>query len=184
MAALAKTAAKVSREAPEPRAAGGRYHGMRASGLFGVLLLLPAAAQAQPDGRAVFNEQCTPCHQADAQGVPGNFPPLAGNPDLFLARDFPARVVLFGLEGKITVKGQQIDGVMPPVGADLKDDEIAAVVNYVRSNFGNAALAPKGPKPMPPLDAASVAALRKLAGADKTYDYREKLKAEGGGRSK
>ena len=138
----------------------------------------PLAAHAEPpDGRAVFNAQCTPCHQPDAKGVPGQFPPLAGNADIFLARDFPARVVLFGLSGNITVKGQMIDGAMPPLGAVLKDEEIAAVVNYVRGGFGNAALAPKGPKTMAPLDAATVAGLRTMKDADQVFAYRKKLKA-------
>ena len=107
--------------------------------------------------------------------MPGNFPPLAGNPDLFLARDFPPRVVLFaGMSGKIAVKGQTIDGAMPALGELLKDDEIAAVVNYVRGAFGNDRLRPKD---MAPLDAASVAALRTLKDADKTFDYRASLQA-------
>jgi mono/diheme cytochrome c family protein len=154
---------------------------MRVTGLFVLSAALISAAQVSvahaqpPDGHAVFNAQCVACHQADAKGVPGNFPPLAGNPDLFLARDFPARMVLFGMSGKITVKGQQIDGTMPPLGGVLKDDEIAAVVNFVRGNFGNAALAAKS-RPMPPLDAATVAALRKQKDADKTYEYRKLLK--------
>ena len=141
--------------------------------------LLPAAqisaAHAQPrDGRSVFNAQCTPCHQPDAKGVPGNFPPLAGNPDLFLARDFPARVVLFGMSGKIVVKGAAIDGAMPPLGDVLKDDKIAAVVNYVRGDFGNAALRPKT---MQPLDAATVTELRKSKEGDDVHAYRDELLA-------
>jgi mono/diheme cytochrome c family protein len=151
---------------------------MRATAFLVLSVALMSAAQAQPpDGRAVFNEQCAACHQADAKGVPGNFPPLAGNPDLFLARDFPARMVLFGMSGKIEVLGQTIDGVMPPLGETLKDDEIAAVVNFVRGNFGNAALAPKAPRSMTPLDAATVAALRQQKDADQTYEYRQRLKA-------
>jgi mono/diheme cytochrome c family protein len=143
-----------------------------------VLLLLGATVSAvqaeQPDGGAIFNEQCAACHQADAKGLPGNFPPLAGNPDLFLARDFPVRVVLFGMSGKIEVLGQTIDGVMPPVGENLEDAQVAAVVNFVRGAFGNDKMAPKS---MPPVDSATVAALRKQKDADKTYEYRKRLKA-------
>ena len=136
------------------------------------------AAQAQPpDGRAVFNMQCIACHQPDAKGVPAQFPPLAGNTDIFLARDFPARVVLFGLSGRIAVHGQRFNGAMPPLGDVLKDEEIAAVVNYVRGAFGNDVLAPKAPKTMAPLDAATVADLRKMKDADQVYAYRKKLKA-------
>jgi len=143
---------------------------------FAVALVVQScvAAQAQPDGREIFNQQCIACHQPDGKGVPGNFPPLAGNTDIFLARDFPARVVLFGMNGKIKVMGQEIDGAMPPLGAVLKDGEIAAVVNYVRGAFGNDKLRPKD---MAPLAAATVAALRTIKDADKTHEYRTSLQA-------
>ena len=131
-------------------------------------------AHAQPDGRDIFSQQCIACHQPNGKGVPGSFPPLVGNRDLFLARDFLPRVVLFGMSGKIEVLGQTIDGAMPPLGDLLKDDEIAAVVNYVRGAFGNEKLRPKD---MAPLDAATVASLRKLKNADKTFEYRASLKA-------
>jgi mono/diheme cytochrome c family protein len=133
-----------------------------------------SAAQAQPDGRAIFNQQCVVCHQADAKGVPGNFPPLAGNADLLLARDFPARVVLFGMNGKIVVKGQIVEGAMPPLGDVLNDDEIATVVNFVRGHFGNAALAPKT---VTPLDAATIAALRASKQGEDVHAYRDELLA-------
>ena len=131
-----------------------------------------SVASAQPDGRAIFNEQCVACHQAGGKGLPGNFPPLAGNTDLFLARDFPAHVVLFGMSGKIMVKGDTIDGAMPPLGEVLKDEEVAAVVNYVRSNFGN-----QLPKSMAPLDAATIAAVRKEKEGEDVHAYRDDLLA-------
>ncbi len=134
-----------------------------------------AAHAQQVDGRVIFNTQCIVCHQSNGKGVPGNFPPLAGNPDIFLGRDFPARVVLFGMSGKIIVKGQVFDGAMPPLGDVLKDHEIAAVVTYVRGAFGNDKLSPKR---MQPLDAATVAALRKLKNGDQVYAYRKKLKEQ------
>ena len=152
-----------------------RAFGFALASLAGMTSL--AAHAEPPDGRAVFHTQCIACHQPDGKGVPAQFPPLAGNTDIFLARDFPARVVLFGLSGKIEVKGQVIDGAMPPLGDVLKDEEIAAVVTYVRGAFGNDALAPKGATTMQPLDAATVASLRKLKDADQVYLYRKKLKA-------
>jgi mono/diheme cytochrome c family protein len=139
----------------------------------------PAAAAAKVDGAQIFADQCSACHQQNGQGVAGQFPPLAQNPDIFLARDYPARVVLFGLSGKITIGGQSFDGVMPPLGV-LKDEEIAAVVRYVRTAWGNDA---RRPKSMQPVDAAMVAALRKnKATADKAFAYRQSLKAKAGAR--
>jgi mono/diheme cytochrome c family protein len=138
----------------------------------------PAAAQAPPakaaDGAAVFNEQCSACHQANGQGVAGQFPPLAGNRDLFLSRTFPAMVVLAGLDGTIDIGGKPLNGVMPPL-AYLGDAEIAAVVNYVRGAWGNDALRPAD---MAPLDAAAVAALRaKNVSSAQVQAERQRLKA-------
>jgi mono/diheme cytochrome c family protein len=88
------------------------------------------------DGMAVFNDTCVACHQEDGTGKAGEFPPLAGNQDLFLSSDFPAYVVLFGIEGVIEVNGKSFDNVMPPFDF-LDDEQIAAVLAYVRSNWGN-----------------------------------------------
>jgi len=75
--------------------------------------------------------------------VPKTFPPLAKNSDLFIDRLFPVYVVLHGLEGAVTIKGEQYRGVMPPFD-HLSDAEIAAVVTYVRTAWGNAKLRPAG----------------------------------------
>ena len=134
-----------------------------------------APAAAKVDGAAIFADQCSSCHQANGQGVAGEFPPLARNSDIFLARDYPVRAVLFGLSGKIDVGGKSFDGVMPPL-AVLDDEDIAAVVHYVRTAWGNAALRPQD---MQPADAAMVAGLRKnQALANQVYSYRQSLRAK------
>jgi mono/diheme cytochrome c family protein len=140
----------------------------------------PAAAAplvtktAVADGAAVFDDQCAACHQPKGEGVDGQFPPLANNRDIFLVRDYPARVVLFGMKGKIAVDGRDYDAEMPPLDV-LSDAEIAAVVAYVRESWGNAGLRPKS---MPPLDAAAVEALRaKKLSPEQVHAERQKLKA-------
>lgn len=126
------------------------------------------------DGSKLFQTNCSACHQPNGQGVPGQFPPLAGNPDLFLSRTFPANVVLFGLQGAISTEGKAVASVMPPV-AYLSDAQIAAVLNYVRGAWGNNKLQPPGFKP---LDAAAVAEVRKHPmSADQVLALRDKLKA-------
>ncbi len=95
------------------------------------------------DGAKVFADTCIACHQADGKGKSGEFPPLAGNRDLFLASDFPAVVALNGIAGPINVDGKPLDKEMPPFDF-LSDDEIAAVVKYVRSMWGNDKLRPAG----------------------------------------
>lgn len=119
----------------------------------------PAARAPAPavDGKAEFERQCAACHQAEGQGVPGAFPPLAGNPDLFRDRLFPVKVILNGLSGTLTVKGEKYSGVMPPFD-HLADAEIAAVVNYVRGAWGNAEQRPAG---FADIDAADVAGARR-----------------------
>jgi len=104
-----------------------------------------AAEQVKKDvaGIEVYKKACVACHGENGQGVPGAFPPLAENPYLFKDRAYPALVVLFGLEGPIEVKGQTYSGLMPSF-AYLSDEEIAAVVAFVRNNFGNEKLRPKG----------------------------------------
>lgn len=133
----------------------------------------PAEKAAAVDGAAVFKEQCSACHQPNGQGVAGNFPPLAGNPDLFLSHTFPAMVALFGMEGKITTEGKTIASAMPPF-AHLSDAEIAAAVNYVRGAWGNDKLKPADLKPV---NAKAVAELRKVTLTPKqVHSHRAKLK--------
>lgn len=96
-------------------------------------------------GKAVYNRPtCAACHQATGLGSPGQFPPLAGS-ELVNEPD-PGRViriVLNGLGGPITVKGQSYNNNMVPWGgpppSGLTDEEIAAVLTYVRQNkeWGN-----------------------------------------------
>ncbi len=116
----------------------------------------PAAVASAADGAAVYAETCTACHQPDGTGKPGEFPPLANNPDLFLSPEFPALVALNGLAGPIDVGDAHVDGEMPSFDF-LSDAEITAVVAYVRGKWGNAALAPAD---LPPLTADDVAAAR------------------------
>ena len=134
----------------------------------------PAKTTAAVDGGKVFAEQCSACHQANGQGVAGQFPPLAGNRDLFLSETYPAMVVLAGLTGPIEVEGKSINSTMPPLNY-LSDDDIAAVVNYVRGAWGNDKLKPAG---MAPIDAAAVAKLRAEHNTDtQVYARRKALQA-------
>jgi len=103
----------------------------------------PAAASAapQPNGQQLF-QRCAVCHQATGQGVPGAFPPLAGSEWVTAENAAVAiRVVLHGLQGAVTVKHQRFNGAMPAYGTGqaMSDAEVAAVLTYVRSAWGNSA---------------------------------------------
>lgn len=88
-------------------------------------------------GKQVFTTSCQACHQATGAGIPGAFPPVAesewvnGPPKRLVA------IILHGLQGEITVKGQKFRSVMPPFKDQLKPEDIAAVATYVRNSFGN-----------------------------------------------
>jgi nitrite reductase (NO-forming) len=107
----------------------------------------PVAATGQAaDGKAIFEKNCSMCHQAAGQGLEGVFPPLAKS-DFLMARANAAdrsELVAFILNGKtgtLTVNGKEYNGVMTPV-AGLSDEDIAAVLTFVTTNWGNAGAKP------------------------------------------
>ena len=88
------------------------------------------------NGEVVYDRVCKACHQANGQGMPGAFPPLAGAGEYYGDAQNHARIVVHGLSGEIVVKGETYNGVMPAQGM-LSDYEIAAVLTYVRHAWGN-----------------------------------------------
>ncbi len=100
-----------------------------------------ANGAAASDGAKVFQTNCSSCHQANGQGVPGTFPPLAGNPVVTGDATKVIHIVKFGLNGKVDVKGTSYNGMMPAWGQQLSNGDIAAVITYVRSSWGNSASA-------------------------------------------
>jgi cytochrome c5 len=123
-----------------------RKAGLRANLCVAILLgVLPAAALSQDtrrplndrtfssgfrfvemSGEELFVNVCQGCHMPDATGAvgAGSYPSLAGNANLE-AGGYPVDLVLHGRRG------------MPPFGGMMSDDQIAAVVNYLRTHFGN-----------------------------------------------
>jgi mono/diheme cytochrome c family protein len=138
---------------------------------------LPAQAQtgagSTDAGSRVYATNCAACHQAGGTGMADAFPPLAGHfPDLLKPADgrtYVGKVLLFGLEGQISVNGGNYAGTMPDWQA-LSDSDIAAVLNYVSSAWDNGKSLPAGFKPFtadeikalrtPPLTSAAVYAMR------------------------
>lgn len=100
----------------------------------------PAVAEstdAMVDGRRIFGQICSACHQADAMGLPGAFPPLAMSDFLNSNHKRAIGIVLHGLSGKVTVNNTGYESVMPEFGTQLSDAEIAHVLTYVLNNFNN-----------------------------------------------
>ena len=96
-----------------------------------------AAPPRIPPGAKVFNDNCTGCHGANGTGQPGLFPSLAANPYVSGDAKRVIHTVKFGLTGKIVAKGVKYDGVMPAWHGTLTDAQIADVVSYIRTAWGN-----------------------------------------------
>ena len=97
-------------------------------------------AAFEPDaakGEKLFLVNCAVCHQPTGLGVPGAFPPLAGSPWVLGSEERIIKAILAGLAGEIEVKGAKYNGIMPNIGAGLKDAQIANIATYVRSAWGN-----------------------------------------------
>ena len=115
----------------------------------------PAPELSQVDrGKKIFSANCAVCHQPSGVGAAGQgYPPLAGSEIVNGGSKRVAMIVLKGLQGPITVKGQTYGtAVMQPWEKTLTDAKIADVITYIRQDWGN-----KGG----PVAAAQIAALRK-----------------------
>uniref|UniRef100_UPI003743EB54 c-type cytochrome n=1 Tax=Mucilaginibacter kameinonensis TaxID=452286 RepID=UPI003743EB54 len=94
------------------------------------------AAKPEFDGAALYASNCQSCHQGNGEGLVGAFPSLKGskvvlddNPEVQVT------IIMKGYNGRVS-EGY---GVMPAVGTNnnLKPEEVAAIVNHERSNWGN-----------------------------------------------
>jgi mono/diheme cytochrome c family protein len=98
------------------------------------------SAQRAKTGAEVY-ATCAACHMANGQGLVGAFPPLAGSDWVTGRADVPIALVLHGMQGPVPVKGVTYNAIMTPWGELFTDEEIANVVTYIRTNWGNAASA-------------------------------------------
>jgi mono/diheme cytochrome c family protein len=80
----------------------------------------------QQSGADIFHGVCQGCHMPDAKGATGagTYPALANDKNLAVA-GYPVGIVLHGQKA------------MPPLGDYFTDEQVANVVNYIRTNFGN-----------------------------------------------
>ena len=80
---------------------------------------------------------CVACHQPDGKGLSDAFPPLAGSHRLLGPSGIAIRIVLKGLQGPLVAGGREYNGIMPGHEALLNDQEIADVLTYARTTWGN-----------------------------------------------
>lgn len=102
----------------------------------GVLWIGCSSEPVPGSGADIFAKYCATCHQPDGAGVEGAFPPLRQTEWTEGDKGRLIRLVLYGMQGPIEIDGAQYNNVMTPHGF-LTDEQVAAVLTFVRSNFGN-----------------------------------------------
>ncbi len=122
--------------------------------LVGMSLPATGAAQKAKTGAEVYGT-CAACHMANGEGLANAFPPLVGSEWVIGRPEVPIAIVLHGMQGEVTVKGVKYTGVMTPWASMFSDAEVANVVTYIRSQWGNKASA------VTPADVAKVRAATK-----------------------
>ena len=90
------------------------------------------------EGKSVFMTFCLSCHQKDASGVPGMYPPLQNNKVITGDKKKIINIVINGLQGEIEVNDEIYSQTMPPQNY-LTNKQIAQVLSFLRQNFGNKA---------------------------------------------
>jgi mono/diheme cytochrome c family protein len=108
--------------------------------------VMGGSGDSKSKGRVIFQKICAACHQQDGAGKDGVAPPLAGSEWVKASSgERLVRIVLNGLNGPIQVRGKTWNMVMPPWRENLNDEEIAIVLNYIRSQWGGEAATPVKP---------------------------------------
>ncbi|NNF51806.1 MAG: c-type cytochrome, partial [Gammaproteobacteria bacterium] len=130
-----------------------------------------ALAASMAAGEKAYLANCSACHQPTGQGLPKAFPPLANSDYLMDDKKRSISTVLHGLQGPITVNGEEYNSMMPPM-SQLDDQTVADILTYVRNSWGNEG---------EPVVAAEVAAVRagEQAGAMHPDSQEEQIMYQG-----
>ena len=110
-------------------------------------------------GRKLFTSSCSVCHQLSGLGEAGKGPPLVDSEWVLGSEQRIIRILLHGLMGPVTVRGKTYPGVEMPALMNMSSEEIAAVLTYIRREWGHQAA---------PVNPAAVRAI-----AEKTEDREE-----------
>jgi nitrite reductase (NO-forming) len=126
------------------------YSGKKSDNVYfpegGTIQTMPNSKAASPDkavsladriadGKSIYSTTCFACHQPNGEGLPNAFPPLAKSDFLNADVDRAIGIVIHGKTGEMTVNGKKYNSVM--TAQTLTDDEIANVLTYVYSTWGN-----------------------------------------------
>ena len=107
----------------------------------GLTALLFIASANRPggvdDGEALYLSRCMSCHQIDGNGIAGVFPPVNGTEWVNGDKGRLIRIVLSGVMGPMEIGNVTYSGAMPGWQAFLNDEEMAALLTYMRSAWDN-----------------------------------------------
>ncbi|WP_433900738.1 PQQ-dependent sugar dehydrogenase [Sphingobacterium puteale] len=102
-------------------------------------ILKPQTANAIPptvkNGQTLYDSYCASCHKSDGKGLTNTFPPLTQSATVIGEPKTLLKLLLHGLNGQ-SINGVNYEGAMPAFSF-LKDEEVIAVANYIRTHFGN-----------------------------------------------
>lgn len=127
----------------------------------------PVAVDPVKLGEKLFNANCAQCHQQTGLGQAGQFPPLAASEWVVGSTNRLSHILMRGIQGSIRVKGEMYNNQMPAWNT-LKDEQVAAILTYIRQAWGNSAS---------PITKEQIAAARKESEAHtEAYTEAELLK--------
>ena len=106
------------------------------AGIAAILQSQSTSSSSKARGKEVYTEYCLTCHQADGGGVPRMNPPLAQTEYVNGNKQRLIGIVLNGMNIPLEINGDSYENPMAS-HAFLKDQQIADVLTYVRSSFGN-----------------------------------------------
>jgi mono/diheme cytochrome c family protein len=123
-------------------------------------------------GEQAYNNHCAYCHREKGNGIDGTFPPLNGNRVITKDKAYNIMVMLYGLKGEICVQEGKFYNIMPS-WYHLEDKDIAEIINYYLTSWGNKEILAQG---ITPITASDVAQQRKTQKtAEEVLKYREKI---------
>ncbi len=113
--------------------------------------LTPADQELFAKGKELYTSTCAGCHQASGFGAEGIAPPLVDSEWVLGTPERSVRILLHGLSGPIRVNNRNFALEMPPLGALLDDPSVAAILTYIRREWGHTA---------PPVSPAQITSIR------------------------
>lgn len=92
-------------------------------------------------GKAAYAANCVACHGATGEGQPGIYPPLKGSEFVIHSDERLTAILYRGIAGPLQVNGKSYNGVMAPLGTNMSAKQLAQILSYIRSDWGNQASA-------------------------------------------